>query len=129
MGPQLAILFPALAVLIVYASLFRYIQTINWSGYQGRLAYTAAAPMAVLLAVGLLKLAGPRLAQVVGVALFVLSLFSLTLVIAPAYPRPQIYQPSPQAVTFAPVCARFQAGLEIEAYQVDAPLIRGPACR
>ena len=120
-----AILFPTLATLIVYVALLRYIQTINWSGYQGRLAYTAAAPLAVLLAVGLLKLAGPRLAQAVGVALFALSLFSLAGVIAPAYPRPQIYQPSPQAVTFAPVCARFDAGLEIEAYQLDAPAYPG----
>src|SRR5690606_20857272 len=70
---NLALLFPALATLIVYVSLLRYIQTINWSGYQGRLAFTAAAPIAVLLAVGLARLGGARLAQGIGAALLGLS--------------------------------------------------------
>lgn len=120
-----AMLFPTLATAIVYLSLLRYIQTINWSGYQGRLAFTAAAPIAILLAVGLAKLGGVRLAQGVGAALFGLSVGTLLGVIAPAYARPQIYQPAPHTVTFANECARFEGGLELEAYHVDEPLVPG----
>lgn len=120
-----SILFPALATFIVYVALLRYIQTINWSGYQGRLAFTAAASIAVLLAMGLTRLGGARLAQGVGATLCTLSVGALLWVIGPAYARPQIYQPAPSTVTFAAECARFEAGLELEAYHLAEPVIPG----
>ncbi len=48
--PELILL--TMGVGAIYASLLRYILTINWSGYQGRLAFAAIAGIGVLLAVG-----------------------------------------------------------------------------
>ena len=48
--PELILL--SMGVGAIYASLLRYIFTINWSGYQGRLAFAAIAGIAVWLAVG-----------------------------------------------------------------------------
>ena len=46
----------------IYASLLRYIQTINWTGYQGRLAFAAAVSIAMFIALGLVALGGKKLA-------------------------------------------------------------------
>lgn len=110
-----ALLFNILAILAIYASLWRYIQTINWTGYQGRLAFAAAAPIALVLALGLVSLGGGRLGQVVGGGLLALSALAIPLTILPAYPRPQIYQPPPD---LARTCARFASGLQVEAIDV-----------
>lgn len=118
-------LFTMLAVLIIYAALFRYIQTINWSGYQGRLAYTVAAPIAALLAVGLASLGGSRLAWGSSLALLPLAVASLLGVVMPAYARPQIYQPDPHLVQFVPTCARFATGWEVEGYILGEPVYPG----
>jgi hypothetical protein len=108
----------ALAVTAVYAALFRYILTINWSGYQGRLAFAAAAPIAVLLGVGLQQMAvryktARWLPSVAVAGLFTLACLSLPLLILPAYPRPTIYQPDPAALEGQP-CVRLAGSLEIE---------------
>ncbi len=80
------------AVLGVYLSLLRYVQVINWSGYQGRLAYAVAASVAVLLAVGLWRLGGRALAWVAGGGLAILAVAGLGL-LASEFARPLIYQP------------------------------------
>ncbi len=97
---QIAIIFNILAVAAIYVSLLRYIQTINWSGYQGRLAYGVAASVAALLALGVVSIignrwpvTGRRIAFGVGAGLFLLALGSLVFLIRPAYARPQLFQP------------------------------------
>jgi len=112
----LALGFCGLAVLLIYLSLLNYIQTINWTGYQGRLAFAAAAPIAVLLALGLWSAAGVRLAKLVSGGLFTLSVLAVPLILMPAYPRPEIYLP-PETVQ--PTCARFESGLQVEG--IDSP--------
>jgi hypothetical protein len=138
-----------LSIAAVYASLLRYIVTINWSGYQGRLAFTVAAPLAVMLATGLWALAGPRLVKGAGVALFFLAAATVPWLLAPAYPRPAIYQPPAlfaqeqtagygelasgsgrvpdllTGVSFSQACARFEAGLELEAVVAQATVRPG----
>ncbi|MCO5199038.1 MAG: hypothetical protein M9941_14935 [Anaerolineae bacterium] len=106
-----------LAVLAVYASLFRYIQTINWSGYQGRLAYAVAAPLAALLALGLVTLFGRMGAVVTAGGMALLATLTLLLVIAPAYPRPLIYEPD---ATLPRTCIHFSSGFTIEAFAAPA---------
>ena len=120
--PQLqqpALLFSSLAIAAIYASLFRYIQTINWTGYQGRLAFAAAAPIAVWLTIGLVQVGGTRLTGLSGGGLFLLATAALPWLILPAYPRPAIYQPV--GVTtgeVTPVCARFATGWQLEGVSV-----------
>ena len=122
-----AIGFCALAVVTTYISLLRYIQTINWSGYQGRLAFATAAPLAALLAAGLFFLANQvafRWGRLLfwGGPLFLLglSLFSVTGVLPQAYPRPGIFQEA----ALQPACVRFAPGLLLDGY--DAPQRIGP---
>lgn len=102
-----------LAVLGVYVSLLRYIQTINWSGYQGRLAYAVAVPIAALLAVGLVTLFGRIGAIITGGGMALLAIVTLLLVIAPAYPRPLIYEPD---ASLPRTCIHFASGFTIEAF-------------
>ncbi|MEZ4590117.1 MAG: glycosyltransferase family 39 protein [Chloroflexota bacterium] len=121
------VLISILATAAIYASLFRYIQTINWSGYQGRLAYAAVAPMAVLLAVGwgrtavfLTKQAGQTLwhsLPVVGLlALALVSLAQLNM----AFDRATLYAPP---ASWQRVCQETPAGFYVEA--VDYPTVVG----
>lgn len=107
----------ALAVLMIYLSLFNYIRTINWTGYQGRLAFAAAAPIAVLLALGLWSVAGVRVAQSASSGLLVLSVLAVPLLLMPAYPRPEIYLP---AGAVQRTCARFESGLQVEGVAVPS---------
>ena len=109
-----------LAVLATYISLLRYLQTINWSGYQGRLAYAVAGPIAVILAVGLAFLAGrvgsawpSRLIRwAAPLILLFLTLYSLIFILPQAHPRPGIYQ-SPD---LSPTCARYNSGLLLDGF-------------
>jgi hypothetical protein len=121
-GDRLPLTLTILAVMAIYVSLLRYIQTINWSGYQGRLAYAVAAPIAALLALGLSRVAGRLALWLIPLALFLLSLGSLVFLIAPAYPRPAVYQPDP---ALPRTCARFAGGLALEALQAPARLRPG----
>jgi hypothetical protein len=109
-----ALLICGLAVTAVYASLLQYFQTINWTGYQGRLAFAAAAPIAVLLAFGLRRWRGLDL--LAGGGLLALAVLAVPFLILPAFPRPEIYQPPPD---LARTCIRFAGGLQVEA--VAAP--------
>lgn len=102
------LLFTFLAIAAIYASLLRYVLTINWSGYQGRLAFAAAAPIAALLALGWWRL-GKHLLQrgkgtkrqrvengvmampVVGLA--ALAVGSWLFLLAPAFARPALFVP------------------------------------
>lgn len=99
----------------IYASLLQYIQTINWTGYQGRLAFAAAAPLAVLLALGLRELWGTRASLGLTGGLLVLATTAVPLILWPAYPRPDIYQPP---LDNARTCLRFASGLQVEAVAV-----------
>jgi hypothetical protein len=109
-----------LAILATYVSLLRYIQTINWSGYQGRLAYAVAGVVVVVLAAGLAFLLGRvkshRISQLMlwaaPVFLLFLSAASLLFLLREAYPQPGIYQP----VGLAPTCARFNNGLLLDGF-------------
>lgn len=106
--------FLLLAVLAIYVSLFRYILTINWSGYQGRLAYAVVGPLAVLLALGLWHWLEqrPLVASALSAGFGLLPVASLLFLLMPAFSRPQIYQ----NVGFATaVCARFNDTLLLEA--------------
>jgi hypothetical protein len=96
----------------IYASLLRYIQTINWTGYQGRLAFAAAASIAMFIALGLVALGGKRLAMGIAGGLLTLAVAALLLLLFPAYPRPTIYQPGQELTR---TCARFDGGLQVEA--------------
>lgn len=123
-----AVLFNFLAVAAIYASLLRYISTINWSGYQGRLAYAAAATVAALLGLGWWRMAQigggrehesshprQRLIRGIGVlpavCLGLLSVGCLVFLIRPAFPRPMLFQPVAEVPRS---CVRL-AGLEVEA--------------
>lgn len=121
---HLPLLLNGLAVVAIYASLFRYIQTINWSGYQGRLAYAAAGPLAVLLAVGLARWV--RHSSVgkwlVPVGMAGLAIGSLFFVLLPAYARPAVYQSAPPE---GQVCARFEGGLMLEGYELPEQVVAG----
>ncbi len=135
-----AVLFNLLAVAAIYASLLRYILTINWSGYQGRLAYAAAAPIAALLGLGWRRV-GKNLLQrdklvlskaeagtkgrrirsgalalpVVGLLLFAVgSLWQ----VAGAFPRPALYTPPSD---WARVCRETAVRFYVEA--IDAPQV------
>ncbi len=101
-----------LAVLAIYASLLQYIQTVNWTGYQGRLAFAAAASIAMFIALGLAALAGRRLLFGVAGGMLILAVSALLLLLLPSYPRPEIYQPAKELTR---TCARFDGGLQVEA--------------
>jgi 4-amino-4-deoxy-L-arabinose transferase-like glycosyltransferase len=120
-----ALMLVLLAVTAVYLSLFRYIQTINWSGYQGRLAFAAAAPLALLLALGLVAW-GRRTAAIAAGMTALLALVALFAVILPAYPRPTIYQPGNSA-DLGRACARFAGGWQLEAFHTGAAVKPGAA--
>ena len=120
----------ALAVLGTYASLLRYIQTINWSGYQGRLAYAAVVPIAVLAGAGLSYVAHRAagriwLATAVRwsgpLALLAVALFALIAILPGAYPRPGIYQDP----NMARACARFSDGLLLDGFAAPAQIAPG----
>lgn len=133
----MAVLISLLATAAIYASLFRYIQTINWSGYQGRLAYAAVAPMAVLLAVGWRQTAvfltrqghSQRAARqtlwysLPGVGLLVLALVSLGQLNA-AYDRATLYGPP---ASWPRVCQQTPAGFYVEAVDYQAVVTGGEA--
>ena len=138
-GRQLAnrwLLFPLLASAAIYASLGRYALTINWSGYQGRLAFAALGPLMVLLAIGLLgkgefdaETQGRRDGQGLGgawprvgvysVGMFLLAVWSLLGVVRPAYPPEVVYA---HTVDTIPTCARFANGLWLDGYALPSPI-------
>lgn len=109
-------LVPALATAGVYAALLRYIQTINWSGYQGRLAYAAAAPAAALLAAGLWHV-HRRLPAAAAAALGAGALATVLWLLPGNFPRPLIYEPDP---ALARLCRRAAPGWDVEAVEVAA---------
>lgn len=79
-GRRVSWVMVLLAIAAVYASLLRYILTINWSGYQGRLAFAAIVPIALVLARGWRTWFRGVRSQLVAVSfLCLLSLFSLVL--------------------------------------------------
>lgn len=109
-----SLVFNLLAIAAIYASLLRYILTINWSGYQGRLAFAAAASIAVLLAWGLDWYGRSRpawLTTAVGGSFFALATAVLPTLIAPAYAKPALFQPDSQLPR---ICVQV-ADLQIEA--------------
>ncbi len=132
-SPHIALLFNLYAVTAIYLSLLRYIQTINWSGYQGRLAFGAAASIAALLAVGVergwtqiqwnfadedqksaLNPKNPRLSASYFLipTFFVLAVVTLLFIVRPAYARPQLFWPG---VNEERVCVDTAVGGQIEA--------------
>lgn len=125
------LVFPMLAALAIYASLVRYSFTINWSGYQGRLAFAAVAPLAVLMAMGWQRPSRPSTttspnshshAPALPPVLFLgaLACWSAVGVIRPAYPAQAVYAHT--AVT-VPTCARFANGLWLDGYALPTPLV------
>lgn len=126
-----AVLFNILAAAAIYASLLRYIQTINWSGYQGRLAYAAVGPIAALLALGWWRLTmflarktrgrGAGWLQNLMALLPVFGLFALTLAsllqLRESFIRPLVYMPP---ANWHRVCQVAADGFFMEA--VDLPL-------
>jgi len=112
------------AALAVYVSLLRYIQTINASGYQGRFLFPTIPSLALLLAMGLARLAGSRWARPALVALngglLLLALVALWALIRPAYAPPSLYQPATLAglSRLSPSCPRFGNQVELAAYEV-----------
>lgn len=120
-----AVLFNILATAAIYASLLRYIQTINWSGYQGRLAYAAAAPMAALLALGWWRLAKflPQKALVgLPVAGLLVLAFASLVQLSGAFPRPALYTPP---AVWDRVCQMTSAGFYVEAVDLPATVEPG----
>ncbi len=113
----------ALAITCVYLSLLRYIQVINWSGYQGRLAYAMAASGAALLAAGLWRLGGRALVWVAAGGLATLAVGGLVLVLGTEYARPLIYQPA--SAEFRP-CIRM-LDWQIEGASVPERVMPGEA--
>jgi len=115
------------AALAVYVSLLRYIQTINASGYQGRLLFPALPSLALLLAMGLARLVGARRARPVLVALdgglLLLAVVALCGLMRPAYAPPGLYEPATLAGMSRP-CPRFGSQIELAAYQVTPPAAR-----
>lgn len=120
-GPRSPVLLNLLAILLIYLSLLRYIQTINYSGYQGRLAFAVVGPLAALLALGLWRVGGRVLGWISGVSMVLLAAGCLGFVLLPAFPRPEIYQP---ANVSARLCARFE-GWQLEAISVPKRVIPG----
>ena len=121
-GPVgLALALNGLAVAGVYLSLLRYVQTINWSGYQGRLAYAAAGPLAALLALGLWRLGGRWAAGLAGGGLGLLAMELLVGILGPAYPRPVVYQP---LQVHEAACARL-GEWQVVGYSVAAEVVPG----
>lgn len=132
-----AVFLSILATTAIYASLFRYIQTINWSGYQGRLAYAAIAPLAVLLATGwgqtavfITKLGrNQRTAgQTLWYSLPMVGLLALALVslvqLNTAYDRATLYEPP---ASWQRVCQETPAGFYVEAVDYPAVVMGGEA--
>jgi len=117
-----ALIINALAILAIYASLLRYIQTINWTGYQGRLAFAAAASIALFIALGLAALGGKRLTFGIGGGLLVLTVAALLFLLLPAYPRPAIFQPGQDLTR---TCIRFDEGLQVEAVDSGSSVVPG----
>jgi hypothetical protein len=119
-----AFLLSTLAVVAVYISLLRYIQTINWSGYQGRLAFSVAAAVAALLALGLRQILLKRawLVRFTLGTLFILAMCAVFGVMVPAYPKSTIYEPSPDV---AQICARFDDGLMLDGVDFPASIVPG----
>lgn len=131
---HIALLFNLYAVIAIYLSLLRYILTINWSGYQGRLAFAAAASIAALLAVGIErgwaqmarqifadkgeksasnpKNPRPSASYFLIPTFFILALVALLFIIHPAYARPQLFWPG---VDERRVCVDTAVGGQIEA--------------
>jgi hypothetical protein len=113
--PVTAVFFNLLAVAVIYASLIRYIFTINWSGYQGRLAFAAAASVAAMLGLGWWRVGRKGrwawLMALPGVALLALTMGSMLFLIRPAFSPPDLYQPAAHVTRR---CVRV-AGLEVEA--------------
>ncbi len=107
--------FPGLAVLAVYAALLQYIRTINWTGYQGRLAFTAAVPIALFLAVGW-SMHGRKPLRTITILQPIAPLLLLIFVIRPAYDRAHLFSPPPAAQL---TCARFADGWQLEAMTAD----------
>lgn len=118
--PALAI--NALAILVIYASLLQYIQTINWTGYQGRLAFAAAASIALFITLGLVSLGGKRLTLGIAGGLLVLTVAALLFLLLPAYSRPAIYQPGQDLTR---TCIRFDGGLQVEAVDSGSSVVPG----
>lgn len=113
----------AVAVAGSYAALLRYIQTINWSGYQGRLAYAAIAPTAVLLATGWRGWLPTRLPRLI--PLWMLgSVAILVGVLWRAYDG-AVAPPLAPAVAWRPICAAPTADWEWEFAAWDQPLRPG----
>lgn len=114
-------------VLVVCVSLLRYIQTINASGYQGRFLFPALPSLALLLALGLARLAGRRWARTVlaalGGALLLLAVTALWGFIRPAYAPPDLYEPATLPGLAQP-CFRFDNQVELAAYQFEPLSIR-----
>ncbi|MBP6471993.1 MAG: glycosyltransferase family 39 protein [Chloroflexi bacterium] len=127
-----AVLFNVLAVGAIYASLLRYILTINWSGYQGRLAYAAAAPVAALLGLGWYRLARGReltrrpavWSALPAVGLAALSVGCLLFLVRPAYARPALYTPP---VDWARICRATDSGFYVEAAALPDSALPGAA--
>ena len=138
-NPQspISLLFTLLAIAAIYASLLRYILTINWSGYQGRLAFAAAAPIAALLALGWWRVgknllqrdkgtkgqrAGNGVMALPVMGLAALALGSLFFLLAPAYARPALYAPP---VEWTRVCRATAVSLTVEAYDAPGVILPG----
>lgn len=131
----LAVLFNVLAVGAIYASLLRYIQTINWSGYQGRLAYAAVAPAAALLGLGWWRLAqlltgrltrkpvSRAIVWLPAAALLFLSLGSLRQ-LSVSFARPDLFAPP---ADWRRVCIDTPAGFYVTAVDWPADVRPGEA--
>lgn len=115
------------AALAVYVSLLRYIQTINASGYQGRFLFPALPSLALLLAMGLARLAGARWARPVlaalGGGLLLLAVIALWSLIRPAYAPPGLYEPATLPGLAQP-CLRFDDQVELAAYKFTPQAVR-----
>ncbi len=124
----LPFLFTSLAIAAIYASLLRYILTINWSGYQGRLAFAAAAPIAALLALGWWRV-GQGLFQRQRVGVLALPVVGLLLLaigslaqLAGAFPRPALFVPP---VAWTRVCQETAVSFYVEAYDAPGVILPG----
>jgi hypothetical protein len=115
-GPGLWLV--VLAMLAVCASMLRYVQTINASGYQGRLFFPMLPSLALLLALGLDRLAGVRWSRQMLIALcsglLSLAVVGLVWLIRPAYA--DLYRPA-TLPTMAQPCLRFGDQVELAAYE------------
>ncbi|MFZ5916012.1 MAG: DUF2142 domain-containing protein [Chloroflexota bacterium] len=109
------------ALLGVGASMVRYVQTINASGYQGRLFFPAIPSLAILLVLGLSRLIETRRVRLVlsglSASLCLLSVAALLGLIRPAYASPDLYAPATLPAMAEP-CLRFGDQLELAAYDI-----------